>query len=473
EAPELLHRFYSSGSMFVHGGVDRLGQSEEPVVGQLEIDKKIRLLNFKDCHTKIRQVDSQLTIGNGVVVQVTGELSNNGEAMRRFMQTFVLAPQSPKKFYVHNDIFRYQDEIYQDVSDTESEDTPQVQQPVEVKQSASNYFQAEQEPEAVQQPEPTPEPVQEPTEPEQPEQIEQNVEQTMLNGNLHSSSSSASSVPSEIPEKEEEKQPEPEQEPETTEVAEPEVTEVAEIVKPQEQEPVRQEPEPVRNNSWAKIISKTEPNQTVAPAPVAPRPKEVKQVVKPVSQQNGTAPKPQPKPQRTVQEKKEEVKQTQQNEPKPQRQPSEKSNDFDDIEKHITDAELKQFFGQYGKVLEVRINSNTKQPSGRRLPNYGFVVFEEKQHVDALLGNNKTNNLVFKNEKGEFRLNVEEKRARQGRGGYNGQNTKSRVTRSSSNGSRGNKKYNNNNNNNNQEFNGRREEREVDSGRKTSNYRRS
>ncbi|CAF1059676.1 unnamed protein product, partial [Brachionus calyciflorus] len=143
------------------------------------------------------------------------------------------------------------------------------------------------------------------------------------------------------------------------------------------------------------------------------------------------------------------------------------------LSQDITDAELKQFFSQYGKVLEVRINSNTKQPSGRRLPNYGFVVFEEKQHVDALLGNSKTNNLVFKNEKGEFRLNVEEKRARQGRGGYNGQNTKSRVTRSSSNGSRGNKKYNNNNNNNNQEFNGRREEREVDSGRKTGNYRRS
>lgn len=29
--------------------------------------------------------------------------------MRRFTQTFVLAKQSPKKYYVHNDIFRYQD----------------------------------------------------------------------------------------------------------------------------------------------------------------------------------------------------------------------------------------------------------------------------------------------------------------------------------------------------------------------------
>lgn len=35
--------------------------------------------------------------------------------MRRFMQTFVLAPQSPKKYYVHNDIFRYQDEVFHDI----------------------------------------------------------------------------------------------------------------------------------------------------------------------------------------------------------------------------------------------------------------------------------------------------------------------------------------------------------------------
>jgi len=40
--------------------------------------------------------------------------------MRRFMQTFILAPQSPKKYYVHNDIFRYQDEVFHDVA-TDSE----------------------------------------------------------------------------------------------------------------------------------------------------------------------------------------------------------------------------------------------------------------------------------------------------------------------------------------------------------------
>ena len=44
--------------------------------------------------------------------QVIGELANNNGAMRPFVQTFVLASQSAKKYYVHNDIFRYQDDVF-------------------------------------------------------------------------------------------------------------------------------------------------------------------------------------------------------------------------------------------------------------------------------------------------------------------------------------------------------------------------
>jgi len=53
--------------------------------------------------------------------QVAGELSNAGQPMRRFMQTFILAPQSPKKYYVHNDIFRYQDEVFHDAIAADSD----------------------------------------------------------------------------------------------------------------------------------------------------------------------------------------------------------------------------------------------------------------------------------------------------------------------------------------------------------------
>ncbi|CAH1971383.1 unnamed protein product [Acanthoscelides obtectus] len=114
KAPTHLHRFYNHQSSFIHGGLDLHNRETSPVIGQKQIHQKIQQLNFRDCHAKITQVDSQATLGNGVVVQVTGELSNAGQPMRRFTQTFVLAAQSPKKYYVHNDIFRYQDEIISD-----------------------------------------------------------------------------------------------------------------------------------------------------------------------------------------------------------------------------------------------------------------------------------------------------------------------------------------------------------------------
>ncbi len=118
----LKYRFYSTDSTFIHGGVDRPGCVEQPAVGPENISQRINDLNLRDCHAKIRQVDSHPTIGDGVVVQVTGELSNNGDPMRRFMQTFVLAPRQPKKYYVQNDIFRYQDEVFDEGSDEVDED---------------------------------------------------------------------------------------------------------------------------------------------------------------------------------------------------------------------------------------------------------------------------------------------------------------------------------------------------------------
>lgn len=66
----LTCRFYSNDSTFIHGGVDRPGCVEQPAVGPENISQRINDLNLRDCHAKIRQVDSHPTIGNGVVVQV-------------------------------------------------------------------------------------------------------------------------------------------------------------------------------------------------------------------------------------------------------------------------------------------------------------------------------------------------------------------------------------------------------------------
>lgn len=43
----------------------------EPIIGQADIHKMIMSLNFRDCHAKIRMVDAQATLGDGVVIQVS------------------------------------------------------------------------------------------------------------------------------------------------------------------------------------------------------------------------------------------------------------------------------------------------------------------------------------------------------------------------------------------------------------------
>ena len=112
EHPESLHRFYSTSSTFMHD------DPMKTVTGTEAIAKRIEELALKQRHVKIRQVDCHSTVGSSVVVQVCGEISstsvNDSQSpamMKRFVQTFVLTPadNSKQKYYVHNDIFRYQD----------------------------------------------------------------------------------------------------------------------------------------------------------------------------------------------------------------------------------------------------------------------------------------------------------------------------------------------------------------------------
>jgi hypothetical protein len=112
EHPESLHRFYSSSSTFMHD------DPTKTVIGTELIAKRIEELSLKQRHVKIRQVDCHSTVNSSVVVQVCGEISTTSiidsqtqPIMKRFVQTFVLTPSdnSKQKYYVHNDIFRYQD----------------------------------------------------------------------------------------------------------------------------------------------------------------------------------------------------------------------------------------------------------------------------------------------------------------------------------------------------------------------------
>uniref|UniRef100_A0A1I8EHG2 Uncharacterized protein n=1 Tax=Wuchereria bancrofti TaxID=6293 RepID=A0A1I8EHG2_WUCBA len=108
ERPQDVFRFYSHESYFVH-------DTDQPVQGQqVKIQKAIERLAFIDCKARIYTVSGTATMNNGLVIQVCGELSIGDNPGRRFLQTFILCPQTPKKYYVHNDVFQWLDRAFGD-----------------------------------------------------------------------------------------------------------------------------------------------------------------------------------------------------------------------------------------------------------------------------------------------------------------------------------------------------------------------
>ncbi|XP_067850668.1 ras GTPase-activating protein-binding protein 2 isoform X2 [Heptranchias perlo] len=351
KAPDFLHRFYGRTSSYVHGGLDGNGKPAEAVYGQAEIHKKVMSLQFSDCHTKIRHVDAHATLSDGVVVQVMGELSNSGQPMRKFMQTFVLAPEGsvPNKFYVHNDIFRYQDEVFDSDAELEEESEEEVEEEAEERQAS-------------------PEPVQE-------------------NANTYYESHAVSNGVEE-PLEEPAPDPEPEPEPKTEETKpEPELVEksVEELeekaVSPVPAEPVSQPQEPPKPRAEPKNEIQTPP-----PRSRDQRPRERLGLV-PRGPRTGRG-------------------DTEPNEIENRRiirYPDSHQLFVGNLPHDIDENELKDFFMSFGNVVELRINTKS---SGGKLPNFGFVVFDDPDPVQRILS---AKPVMFR---GEVRLNVEEKKTR-------------------------------------------------------------
>ncbi|XP_051784130.1 ras GTPase-activating protein-binding protein 2 isoform X3 [Erpetoichthys calabaricus] len=360
KAPDFLHRFYGRNSSYVHGGLEANGKPAEAVYGQAEIHKKVMSLLFSECHTKIRHVDAHATLNDGVVVQVIGELSNNGQPMRKFMQTFVLAPEGSvaNKFYVHNDIFRYEDEVFGDSEaelDEESEDEAEEQE--------------EERP-------PSPEPVQD---------------------SPNSTHFDSHPVPNGVAETLEE--PTPEMDPE------PEPEQKSEELKPEIEEKVLEELEERTPSPPFEPTSSTQ-------EPPKPR-------VEP--KQEAQAPPPRVRDQRTRERPgyvargprsgmwtvdyngRGDAEPTEMDTRRIVRYPDSHQLFVGNLPHDIDENELKDFFMRFGNVVELRINT---KGVGGKLPNFGFVVFDDCDPVQRILA---AKPIMFR---GEVRLNVEEKKTR-------------------------------------------------------------
>ncbi|TCD71956.1 hypothetical protein EIP91_000088 [Steccherinum ochraceum] len=116
--PNRLHCFYTKASTFIHGTE---GEDGKPCFGQQEIHAKITSIGFQDCKVFIHSVDAQSSANGGIIIQVIGEMSNNGDPWRKFVQTFFLAEQ-PNGYFVLNDIFRFlKEEAVDDEQASETE----------------------------------------------------------------------------------------------------------------------------------------------------------------------------------------------------------------------------------------------------------------------------------------------------------------------------------------------------------------
>ncbi|KAF7763552.1 hypothetical protein Agabi119p4_8089 [Agaricus bisporus var. burnettii] len=125
--PNRLHCFYTKSSTFVHGNE---GEESKPCYGQHEIHEKITSIGFQDCKVFIHSVDAQASANGGIIIQVIGEMSNRGEAWRKFVQTFFLAEQ-PNGYFVLNDIFRFLKEESVEADDDVDEPAEPEVAPVE------------------------------------------------------------------------------------------------------------------------------------------------------------------------------------------------------------------------------------------------------------------------------------------------------------------------------------------------------
>ncbi|KAJ1933045.1 hypothetical protein FBU59_006167, partial [Linderina macrospora] len=123
--PSMLHCFYNAKSMLIHG---EEGKMLKQANGLQEISAAIATQGFSNCKIHVSNVDIMSSIKGNIVIQVIGEMSNNGQASRRFTQTFLLAEQVGG-FYVHNDILRYLKED-DDVEQEEVESTEEVKETV-------------------------------------------------------------------------------------------------------------------------------------------------------------------------------------------------------------------------------------------------------------------------------------------------------------------------------------------------------
>lgn len=354
-----LHRFYANDSSLIHGILGESEEQIEPVYGSQAIDHKIRSLNFNDSHAKICQVDSLETLQKGVVVQVTGELSSNGQPMRRFLQTFVLAPQSPTNYYVRNDIFRYLDDLF--IDEDEGIESEKVEVEVSKPQPTAAVVANNLANQAtnVQAPQVTPVPAKQVIE-SPPKQVNGHPEKSSINEPVSPTTPVVGGPATK----------------ETVPAAPAKISWAARVADhhgsvqvsrngPPVAPVVQQKPVSAPESAAATKVSPGKTDIQKGKTPSTPKGKKMDREVSGSVEGEVTG---------SGDEKKSAV-----------TFPDDQQVFVGNLPQDISEDELGKFFSKYGPILDVRINRQNSKSGSGRTPNYGFVTFDDSKIVKMIL----------------------------------------------------------------------------------------
>lgn len=341
--PGSLHRFYKEESTLIRDDVFAQGQHE--------IHKYYMNLELSNCKAVVLSLDAVKSHGKSILIQVTGEIANNGCDLRRFMQSFLLVEQDLGNFYVLNDIFRYQDQTFK-VEDVE--EAPVIEHDmknddlhVEITSWNDMSRNCELSNEAISQ------------SPQIIEQEESNEEYINFKMSINEDKDIANEMPVEI---------------DST------------------QDMSQKMEENTKEKSWAAIISPTSNRPSKPTAPVAPQPQTVKPQQQKQINSNGDNIEKR-KPRFNVNAKAQA----------PLNYPDEHQLFVGNLPQNMTEEDLKEFFSSnYGAVKDVRIQKSRTSNEGKLLPNFGFLVFHNHEVVEEIL---KHKPIYYS----AHRLNVEQK----------------------------------------------------------------
>jgi len=348
--PGSLHRFYKEESTLTRDDVFAQGQHE--------IHKYYMNLELSNCKAVVLSLDAVKSHGKSILIQVTGEIADNGSDLRRFMQSFLLVEQDLGNFYVLNDIFRYQDQTFkvEEVEEVTAVEHEIKNEDVHVEINSWNEMSRNCE-------------INNESISKSPQLIEhEDSNEEFINFKMNMADDK--DISNEIP---------------------PEIDSTQDIVQKMEELNTKEK-------SWAAIISPlnnrpSKPTAPVAPQPQTAKPPMVQQQQKPMNLNGDNTERRKPrfnngqgvKPQTSM------------------NYPDENQLFVGNLPQNMTEEELKDFFSnKYGPVKDVRIQKSRTTQEGKPLPNFGFLVFHSHEVVEVIL---KQKPIYYSS----HRLNVEQK----------------------------------------------------------------